>query len=144
MCLEMVRWFAHCDDYLQRRLFTLAINNPGIKRDNAHAHTKTAASPQVFTRRFSVTAQPLIVKVRFLPSPPRQSCFWGMQPSISTTSGHPSYLFVSLLFFMCCWNTVTVYSLKKQKTFTSCFSTMAYFSVLVSLTLMSMMSSCKL
>uniref|UniRef100_A0A480J476 Protein FAM3C n=1 Tax=Sus scrofa TaxID=9823 RepID=A0A480J476_PIG len=25
-----------------------------------------------------------------------------MHPSISTTSGHPSYLFVSLLFFMCC------------------------------------------
>lgn len=31
-----------------------------------------------------------------------QSCFCGMHPSISTTSGHPSYLFVSLLFLICC------------------------------------------
>lgn len=43
MCLEMVQWFAHYDVYLQRYLFTLAINNPDIKRDNAHAHTKMAA-----------------------------------------------------------------------------------------------------
>lgn len=52
-------------------------------------------------------------------SPP-QSCFWGMQPSISTTSGQPSYLFVSLLFFMCCWNTITVSSF--LQTWVDCFS----------------------
>lgn len=29
------------------------------------------------------------------------SCLWGTQPSISSTSGHPSNLLVSALFFMC-------------------------------------------
>lgn len=31
-----------------------------------------------------------------------QSSLWGMQPSISSTSGHPSNLLVSALFFICC------------------------------------------
>lgn len=43
MCSEMVQWLAHYDDYVQRCLFTLAINNPDIKRDNGHAHTNRAA-----------------------------------------------------------------------------------------------------
>lgn len=43
MCLKMVQWFAYDDDYLQRQLFTSAINNPDIKRDNGHAHTEMAA-----------------------------------------------------------------------------------------------------
>lgn len=30
-----------------------------------------------------------------------QSCLCGMQPSISNTSGQPSNLFVSALFFIC-------------------------------------------
>lgn len=69
---------------------------------------------KVCTHSSSVTALPLIMKVRLLQLPLHQSCFWGMHPSISTTSGHPSYLFVSLLFLMCCWNTTVGYRVKDR------------------------------
>lgn len=50
MCFEMVQWFAHYDDYLQRRLFTLAINNPDIQRDKCSCARQTAAcSRSIYT-----------------------------------------------------------------------------------------------
>lgn len=115
---------------IYRYLFTLAINNHGIKRE-CSCTPRDGCMLWKHVHSFSAVVLSVLMPARAPESSPHQSCFWGMHPSISTTSGQPSYLFVSLLFFMCCWNTIIVV----LKTSVDCLSAITQFSVFISLTL---------
>lgn len=60
------------------------------------------SNPTISQQQKSAFSPPLFFCIVYFQLQIVHSSFCGIHPSISTTSGHPSYLLVSLLFLICC------------------------------------------